>query len=172
MAAPPVVGTVTHWGKAGQRITPAQARERAAARTRARRVEANRSQAAWDAALPEARHGWASGWVRPYLITRWLDYHNLYGPEVDRALNVPEPTVDRWEAGLQYPTWPELQRLANLIDLHPGWFIAETTEEPAVHICPPAPAPPPPRVTAYRRDALAAAGIIDWAPSTDPDTLF
>lgn len=168
MATPPLVVTVTHWGKAGQRLTPTQARERAATSARNRRIETNRAQAAWNAALPEAHHGWASGWVRPYLITRWLNHRDLYGPEVDAALGVPEPTVDRWEAGLQYPTWAQLQRLGTLTGLHPRWFIAKHTNDPPIHICPPP--PPEDRVTTWHPHALAAAGLIHWEPA--PGTLF
>lgn len=148
------------WGKAGQRLTPAEIEQRA----QQRRARRNQGQAFWDQALPEARVAWSSGWVRPWLITMWLDYAGQQGPEVDRALGVPDPTVDRWEAGTQYPTWDQLVALARLCGVHP---LKLTREEPGdadrVHLCPP-PHNTAPTITTYTPAALAAAGITDRAP--------
>lgn len=50
----------------------------------------------------------------PTRITMALDFRGLYGPEVDHALGVEEPTVDLWEAGLIVPTREQVHRLAGL----------------------------------------------------------
>lgn len=50
----------------------------------------------------------------PERITAALNIMNLYGPEVDEACGVKEPTVDMWEAGLLVPTREEIHRLALL----------------------------------------------------------
>lgn len=50
----------------------------------------------------------------PRRITFALDEAELYGPEVDEALGVREPTVDNWEAGIEIPTPMDVERLAAL----------------------------------------------------------
>jgi len=45
-------------------------------------------------------------------ITHALDALRLYGPEVDEALGVREPTVDLWESGDLIPTAAQIKRLA------------------------------------------------------------
>ena len=154
------------WGKAGQRLS----REQAAERTRQRRARRNRWQAFWDQGLSQAKTEWAKGWVRPWRVTMWLDYAGQQGPGVDLALWVPEPTVDRWEAGIQYPTWDQLVALAVLCGVHPQKFIQEDADDGLrVHLCPP-PQNSAPRITTYTPAALAVAGITDWTP--EPGALF
>lgn len=105
------------WGKAGVRLTPAQA---AARNARAyRRARAQQQQSADDEI---ARRRWADGMVVPCQITAALDMHGLYGPEVDAACHAAEPDVDRWEAGTLYPRWDQLCALAALTDRPPRWF--------------------------------------------------
>lgn len=167
---------MSYWGKAGERLTLAEATER----SRARRAKANHSayQAARAAVRDEAdaRAGWEAGYVRPYLITMYLDGADLFGPEVDAACGVPEPTVDRWEQGLVYPTWDQLNALAELCKVLPRSFIRDTDEDPTARmfLCGRNAATirqGPPTITTYTREALAAAGLAPWpAPVSAPDT--
>lgn len=159
------------WGKAGERITTEQARER----VRARQAPARRASAVAKesnaARLSAAHKAWKAGLARPDMITQGLNFRDLYGPEVDRACGVEEPTVDLWEAGRVYPTWEQLTALAALCELPVWWF----TEEPLISagdlfICgrgrvidttPP--------ITTFDPMALAAAGINPYpdTPGTD-----
>ncbi len=50
----------------------------------------------------------------PERITIALDFADLYGPEVDRALGGEEPMVDEWEAGARVPDFAQVQALAGL----------------------------------------------------------
>lgn len=81
---------------------------------------------------PDARKShdrWAVGQTVPCRITLALDIARLEGPEVDAALGVEEPAVDRWERGTLYPTWDQLCALAILTDFPVAFFTepAETT---------------------------------------------
>lgn len=58
----------------------------------------------------------------PSRITVALDYCAAYGPEVDEALGVAEPTVDLWESGDLTPTETDLLRLSTLTGFPPQWF--------------------------------------------------
>lgn len=109
------------WGKAGQRLTPTQARHRTAQAGR------NRQQQAAD---EKAAHAlWAEGKLIPHRITMALDLRKLYGPEVDAACGAAEPDVDRWEAGELYPTWEQLKLLSDLTGLLPKWFFLPVNPE-------------------------------------------
>lgn len=109
---------MARWGKAGVRLTPAEIPRRDAA-IRARRA----ASAARDAADLEAAHqAWREGRVIPASITVALDMHGLEGPQVDEQCGAREPDVDRWEAGDLYPTWEQLQRLAELCGVTPRFF--------------------------------------------------
>lgn len=109
------------WGQAGHRLTRAEvaqrARARAALRDRERAVRAADEQV--------AHRLWEHGLVRSYRITMALDLQGLYGPGVDGACGVEEPTVDLWEAGVVYPTWEQLLTLARLTGFGPGFFTRE-----------------------------------------------
>lgn len=106
------------WGRAGERLTDAEAAERDA-RNRTRRNQAAISRATDD---QRARAAWAEGRVIPASITAALDSRALYGPEVDEACGAQEPDVDRWEAGDLYPTWEQLCKLAELCGVTPRFF--------------------------------------------------
>jgi transcriptional regulator with XRE-family HTH domain len=58
----------------------------------------------------------------PEQITRALDYRGLYGPEVDEACGVEEPTVDLWETGAVVPTEDQIRLLAALTHFPPSFF--------------------------------------------------
>lgn len=92
----------------------ARMKKRRQARGIARHLEETR--------LLEAERRWRGGYVIPARITQALDLRELYGPEVDSACGVAEPTVDRWEAGEVYPTWPQLRALSRLTGLGERWF--------------------------------------------------
>lgn len=65
----------------------------------------------------EYRMLWRAGRVVPAQITAALDACDggpLQGPQVDLDCGAQEPDVDNWEAGLLYPSWEQLQRLARL----------------------------------------------------------
>lgn len=70
----------------------------------------------------EALARWSTGRAIPWRITSALDMRSLYGPEVDEACGVEEPTVDRWEAGEVYPTWEQLNSLARLTGFPVQYF--------------------------------------------------
>lgn len=77
------------------------------------------------------------GVPNPKRITMALDMAELYGPEVDEACGVQEPTVDRWEAGTQIPSRDELQRLAFLTGFPVTFFYREDPEPFVGFICGP-----------------------------------
>lgn len=106
------------WGKAGQRLTEAEA----AGRDRSRRAEANKAAAAREKSDAIAKKLWEHGLIQPYRITAALDAGRHEGPEVDEACGVEEPTVDLWEAGKVYPTWEQLLALSELTGYGPIWF--------------------------------------------------
>ena len=71
-----------------------------------------------------------------YRITTALDYRGLYGPEVDEALGVDEPTVDEWESGELLPTTEDIQCLATLTHFPVAFFYGVTMKEPElVYMC-------------------------------------
>jgi hypothetical protein len=101
---------VTAWGKAGVRLTPAEV----AARAARQRTQRNRNRTFADATETEGYRAWREGRLIPATITLALDAHALTGPEVDVACGAREPDVDRWEAGVQYPSWEQTKLLAEL----------------------------------------------------------
>lgn len=173
---------MTRWGKAGERITEAEALERARARRAKRNHGAYQAKriAARDAA--KERADWEAGHVRPYLITMCLDSLGLYGPEVDEACGVQEPTVDLWEAGKVYPTWEQLQALAELCQVLPRMLMRDTDEDPTkrMFLCGRNVRTirnGPPTITSFTPEALAAAGLAPWPrritpASTEQPALF
>jgi transcriptional regulator with XRE-family HTH domain len=72
-----------------------------------------------------------TGRPEPSRITAALDLRGLYGPEVDQACGVEEPTVDQWETGELVPTPTQIKRLAILTGFPVGYFY----REPVRHIC-------------------------------------
>lgn len=58
----------------------------------------------------------------PQRITTALDMAGLYGPEVDAALGVREPTVDQRESGESVPTAAQVRRLAILTGFPVAFF--------------------------------------------------
>lgn len=121
--------------------------------------------------VAEARTAWEAGQVRPYLVSAWLDYRGFYGPGVDQALGVPEPSVDLWEAGQLYPTWEQFQALGTLCGVPLRLFTSADPRPPRVWVCGSAALrhlPPP--VTRWTPAALAAAGLGSWQP--EDGTLF
>lgn len=73
----------------------------------------------------EAHEAWKRGGVLPYLITaalREMDRHDLLGINVDGACGAQEPDVELWKAGLRYPQWEQLLRLAELTHRSPLFF--------------------------------------------------
>lgn len=84
-------------------------------------------------------------------ITAALDYHGLFGPEVDEALGVADAfdtVVDAWETGDMIPTESEIRRLAMLTGMPPAWFYAGTLPTISdIFLCPPSPTSSGKRVT-------------------------
>lgn len=159
------------YGKAGVPLTADEIRERQSRRNRSRTLIAQ-ATARHDA---EAKAGWAAGLVRPYLLTQWLDYRGLDGPEVDTACGVAEPTVDLWEEGRVYPSWEQLQALARLCGIHPVRFVRTEEHDGPLFMCGRGAAaayraPDP----VYRFDplALAAAGIQPYPEPAGDGRLF
>lgn len=58
----------------------------------------------------------------PSRITTALNVCGLYGPDVDRACGVEEPTVDRWEAGELVPTAAQVEALSQLTGYPVAFF--------------------------------------------------
>ncbi len=73
----------------------------------------------------------------PYRITQALDVRGLYGPSVDVALGVEEPTVDLWESGELVPTKAQIKRLALLTGMPEEFFYREPEPSPEgqVFVC-------------------------------------
>lgn len=95
----------------------------------------------------------------PERITIALDFHGLYGPEVDRALGGEEPMVDEWESGERIPEFAQVQALAELTGFPVKFFYLE----------------PPPRVTwgyACTTDGCVPLGDIPTRAEAREDTLF
>ncbi|AWZ24755.1 hypothetical protein CEJ39_11705 [Rhodococcus pyridinivorans] len=53
-----------------------------------------------------------------------------FGPEVDAACLAEEPAVDRWEAGIEYPSWEQTVALARFLDVRVR-DLAHPTPSPA-----------------------------------------
>jgi transcriptional regulator with XRE-family HTH domain len=88
----------------------------------------------------------------PARITIALNAAGLYGPEVDRACGVEEPTVDLWESGELVPTREQVEALAELCGVTPVTFYLDDPPAGPIWICssdgcervgdpPPAPVP-------------------------------
>jgi DNA-binding transcriptional regulator YiaG len=71
----------------------------------------------------------------PERITMALDLAELFGPEVDAALGVEEPTVDLWESGELVPTRAQVEALARLTDMGVGWFWLPKPGPISVTVC-------------------------------------
>lgn len=61
----------------------------------------------------------------PARITAALDAAGLWGPEVDHACGVEEPTVDLWETGELVPTPDQVRALATLCGVTPSMFYGD-----------------------------------------------
>lgn len=70
----------------------------------------------------------------PRRITAALDAAGLWGPEVDHACGVEEPTVDLWETGELVPTPDQVRALAKLCGVTPAMFYGEY-EPPPMWLC-------------------------------------
>jgi hypothetical protein len=78
---------------------------------------------------------WRDGLVSPVAITAALNLRELYGPEVDQACGVEEPAVDEWEAATRYPTWPQLEALAQLTGFQVRFFVEHRTPSSGGFMC-------------------------------------
>lgn len=95
----------------------------------------------------------------PERITMALDFHELYGPEVDRALGGEEPMVDEWETGERIPDFTQVQALAELTGFPVKFFYLEA----------------PPRVTwgfACTTEGCIPLGDIPTRAEAAQETLF
>lgn len=112
-----------------------------------------------------ARDAWEFGELKPYMLTRWMDYRGVDGPDVDHHCGVQEPIVDRWEDGTVYPTWEQLLALAEFCQI-PVYYFTEpmAVDEGRVFICSRGrkPLAEPAAITAYTHEALATAKITPW----------
>jgi hypothetical protein len=113
---------MTDWGRAGVRLTPAEAEER----RRRHATRAQQDRAARAEQLEQARQRWARGLIRPWYITAALDMRGLDGPD-----------VDLWEAGEIYPTFDQLCALADLTEMLPIWFVTDhrPVDDAPIFIC-------------------------------------
>lgn len=112
------------WGKAGQRRDPAEM-ERAQRAAVARRNRARLTRQADDARAERLYRG---GHLAPWRITMALDAEGLEGPEVDIACGAEEPDVDLWEAGVLYPTWEQVVKLAALCKVTPRFLMDDARD--------------------------------------------
>ncbi|WKX02042.1 hypothetical protein Q3O43_29655 (plasmid) [Rhodococcus aetherivorans] len=60
---------------------------------------------------------WRAGKLVPFYLTELLNAGGHCGPEVDAACLAEEPAVDRWEVGVEYPSWEQTVALARLLDV-------------------------------------------------------
>jgi len=146
----------SRWGKAGQRLTD----DEIAHRNRLAVQHRNQQKIQREASDRIAYRLWAAGELKPYLITLALDAMDLYGPEVDRACGAEEPDVDLWEAGKLYPTWEQLQLLADLTGKTPRFLCSNhrplTIEQTSMRFHVPMDEPTPPPVWSYPPEVVAA----------------
>jgi hypothetical protein len=77
----------------------------------------------------------ASGKPNPARITTALDAAGLWGPEVDRACGVEEPTVDLWESGELVPTREQVEALAELCGVTPVMFYLDDPPAGPMWLC-------------------------------------
>lgn len=146
---------MTHWGKAGVRLTEDEIRRR----DNHRRLQAAFSRERHEHEDRIALQLWAAGQVKPYRITMVLDGKGLYGPEVDIACGAQEPDVDLWEAGERYPTWEQVKALARLCGVTPRFLCEPGPPIPVAatslrfHL---PPEPEPPIIWAFKPAAVAA----------------
>ncbi|PRY35282.1 hypothetical protein [Umezawaea tangerina] len=108
------------WGKAGERLSEREVRQRVGRIVRRREIDVETRRVDDE----RAREKWAMGLVIPAHITIALDALGLHGSEVDAACGVREPAVDDWEAGRLYPTWEQILALAALTAKRPMYFMA------------------------------------------------
>jgi|JI102314A2RNA_FD_contig_101_81254_length_2507_multi_3_in_0_out_0_1 hypothetical protein len=59
---------------------------------------------------------------QPWRITVALDARGLYDPDLSWALGVPVGAVDRWEEGVEVPTFEQVEKLSQLTEYLPRWF--------------------------------------------------
>lgn len=71
----------------------------------------------------------------PARITMVLDAAGLWGPEVDRACGVEEPTVDLWESGELVPTRQQVEALAELCGVTPVLFYLDDPPAGPMWLC-------------------------------------
>jgi len=71
----------------------------------------------------------------PSRITLALDAAGLWGPEVDRACGVEEPTVDLWESGELVPTREQVEALAKLCGVTPVMLYLDDPPCGPIWIC-------------------------------------
>jgi hypothetical protein len=114
-----VVVVTPRWGKAGERLTEAEARKQAGRR----RLEAVRIEQSIAREEELGYQDWAAGLLSPDRITLALDAKGLEGPEVDAQCLAQEPEVDQWEAGTLYPSWEQTKALAELCGVTPRFLM-------------------------------------------------
>lgn len=112
------------WGKGGQRLDEAERDRRHRARVAAR----NKAQAAHEREQARAELLYRGGHLAPWRITMALDAKGLDGPEVDIACGTAEPDVDLWEAGVLYPTWEQVLKLATLCGVTPRFLMDDARD--------------------------------------------
>lgn len=106
------------WGKAGQRLTEAQSRQRAFAIRQRGHATVND--------LEQSYERWRNGMMVPWRITHALDAGRHEGPHVDLACGAVEPAVDEWETGTRYPTWEQVGLLAKFTGYPIAFFFHES----------------------------------------------
>ncbi|MGV5047572.1 hypothetical protein NXT08_04835 [Rhodococcus pyridinivorans] len=60
---------------------------------------------------------WRAGKLVPFYLTELLNAGGHFGPDVDTACLAEEPAVDRWEVGVEYPSWEQTVALARFLDV-------------------------------------------------------
>lgn len=112
------------WGRAGVRLDSAEAERR----RRAHAEERGRARLVRERDDARAEALYRGGHLSPWRITVALDAKGLDGPEVDAACGAAEPDVDLWEAGVLYPTWEQVQRLAALCGVTPRFLMDDAPD--------------------------------------------
>lgn len=71
----------------------------------------------------------------PERITMALDFREMDGPEVDRALGGEEPMVDEWESGERAPSLSQVQALAEMTGFPVAFFYQTEPARASVWMC-------------------------------------
>lgn len=95
---------------------------------------------------------WRAGKLVAFYLTELFNAGGHFGPDVDTACLAEEPAVDRWEVGVEYPSWEQTVALARSLDVR-VCDLAHPDAEPRHHEVRP-------------RLKVSGLGILSFEPSS------